>query len=194
MQVHGLQPRAEDCAECGNGQGMAHLPRPMHPRYKHTRCWCTGAASPPALWTTALLVTPTFQLLYLHSWKITMPMSFRAGPAGAKGCHERDGREHFPVLCHGSVRMTLDSATEQHWAKSLQLSFPTDGMRLITSWWLLRQVDGYNCESCNQLASPLDAQKSREVPAPGHTVKGAWDGEDHNTLAQRLSAGPSCGP
>lgn len=122
-----------------------------------------------------------------------MPMSFRAGPAGAKECHDRDGKEHFPVLCHGSIRATLDSATEQHWAKSLQLSFPTDGMSLITSWWLLRQVDGYNWESCNQLASPLGAQKSREAPAPGHAVKGAWDGEDHNTPAQRLYAGPSCG-
>lgn len=31
------------------------------------------------------------------------------------------------------------------------------------------------------------AQKSREAPAQGHTVKGDWDGEDHNTPAQRLS-------
>lgn len=85
-------------AECGNGQGMAHLPCPMYPRSKHMRCWCTGTASPPALWTSALLVTPTFQLLYLHSWKIAIPMSFRAGPAVAKECHDRDGKEHVPVL------------------------------------------------------------------------------------------------
>lgn len=36
------------------------------------------------------------------------------------------------LSCHG-IRATLDSATEQHWAKSLKLSFPMDGMRLITS-------------------------------------------------------------
>lgn len=35
-------------------------------------------------------------------------------------------------FCHVSIRVTLDPATGKHWAQSLQLSLPTDGMSLIT--------------------------------------------------------------
>lgn len=103
---------------------------PHAPKIQANKMLGIGTASPPVLSTTALLVTPTFQLLYLHSWKITMPMSVWAGPAVAKECHDRDGKEHFPVLLPCQHQVTLDSATEKHWAKSLQ---PTDGVGLITS-------------------------------------------------------------
>lgn len=35
--------------------------------------------------------------------------------------------------CHVSIRVTLDVATGKHWAQSLWLSLPTDGMSLIKS-------------------------------------------------------------
>lgn len=99
-----------------------------------------------------MLVTPTFQLLYLHSWKIAMSTNFRAGLAVAKERHDRDSQGPFPVLLpcqhHGDTKYS-------HWQTlgSEPVAKPFNRWHephyiMPNYWWLLRQDTGSMHPTC----------------------------------------------